>query len=374
MDPLDIGVNPGDLVGVVQKKDPMGSSERWFVDNGVKQGFVPARVLASVGQFDAEKEVAASTAVAAASASPPAAAAAAKKEEEEEAPPRPSHEYDDVAEDEEDMDEDKADLIKGAKPTRKAPPVPPPQPTASAKKQEARLVEDEDEIKVAPVEEEDVEPQSIRPEDDIAIEDVYQSGSQRSNDRSEAPSYGETGGSVVETSASVYGGSQEHLAATKKVGLSYRYEEIAAEAAEAAAASAEAAEAAAASGAAAGATSTAAPPSENNSDPSQDLSPIYEEIHGGSRSTVSSSSCATSHSSSSGANANASAAASVVSGAISAEVHAAKGKFHYSLYGFVASDSTMLSVKRGQVIRVIQVRNSISSFSLFILTCENFLR
>ena len=33
-DALDIGVNPGDLVGVIQTKDPMGNSNRWFVDNG----------------------------------------------------------------------------------------------------------------------------------------------------------------------------------------------------------------------------------------------------------------------------------------------------------------------------------------------------
>jgi hypothetical protein len=42
---MDLGVNPGDLVGVVQKKDPMGNAKRWFVDNGLKQGFVPAHVL-----------------------------------------------------------------------------------------------------------------------------------------------------------------------------------------------------------------------------------------------------------------------------------------------------------------------------------------
>ena len=36
-DPFDVGVHPGDLVGVIQKKDPMGDSKRWFVDNGVTQ-------------------------------------------------------------------------------------------------------------------------------------------------------------------------------------------------------------------------------------------------------------------------------------------------------------------------------------------------
>ena len=48
---LDIGLNPGDLVGVIQKKDPMGNTDRWFVDNGVNQGFVPSRVLNEIDGF-----------------------------------------------------------------------------------------------------------------------------------------------------------------------------------------------------------------------------------------------------------------------------------------------------------------------------------
>ena len=40
---LDIGVNAGDLVGVVQQKDPLGNRDRWFVDNGQAQGFVQSR-------------------------------------------------------------------------------------------------------------------------------------------------------------------------------------------------------------------------------------------------------------------------------------------------------------------------------------------
>ena len=36
-DALDIAVNPGDLVGIIQKKDPMGNTKRWFVDNGITQ-------------------------------------------------------------------------------------------------------------------------------------------------------------------------------------------------------------------------------------------------------------------------------------------------------------------------------------------------
>ena len=48
-DALDIGVNPGDLVGVIQTKDPMGNSKRWFVDNGESQGFLPAHILNPIG-------------------------------------------------------------------------------------------------------------------------------------------------------------------------------------------------------------------------------------------------------------------------------------------------------------------------------------
>lgn len=44
-----MSVNPGDLVGVIQKKDPMGSTKRWFVDNGVSQGFLPAHILNPIG-------------------------------------------------------------------------------------------------------------------------------------------------------------------------------------------------------------------------------------------------------------------------------------------------------------------------------------
>jgi len=36
-------------VGVVQKKDPMGSDKRWFVDNGLTQGFLPYHVLTAFG-------------------------------------------------------------------------------------------------------------------------------------------------------------------------------------------------------------------------------------------------------------------------------------------------------------------------------------
>ena len=55
-DQLDIGVNAGDLVGVVQQKDPLGNRDRWFVDNGQAQGFVQSRVLGPIGDTVAEME------------------------------------------------------------------------------------------------------------------------------------------------------------------------------------------------------------------------------------------------------------------------------------------------------------------------------
>ena len=33
-DLMDLSLNAGDLVGVIQEKDPMGNRDRWFVDNG----------------------------------------------------------------------------------------------------------------------------------------------------------------------------------------------------------------------------------------------------------------------------------------------------------------------------------------------------
>ncbi|XP_012517230.1 PREDICTED: dynamin-binding protein [Propithecus coquereli] len=55
---LDVSLLEGDLVGVIKKKDPMGSQNRWLIDNGVTKGFVyssflkpynPRRSDASVG-------------------------------------------------------------------------------------------------------------------------------------------------------------------------------------------------------------------------------------------------------------------------------------------------------------------------------------
>ena len=101
-DQLDIGVNAGDLVGVVQQKDPLGNRDRWFVDNGLAQGFVQSRVLGPIGDTVAEEAVYA-----------PAPLGA----------PRPvaRNQYDDVAPDE-DAPSEAAAAAK--QPVRKAPPVP----------------------------------------------------------------------------------------------------------------------------------------------------------------------------------------------------------------------------------------------------------
>lgn len=99
-DALDIGVNPGDLVGVIQTKDPMGNSKRWFVDNGVTQGFLPANILNPIGT-ELEPE-----------AQPVAAPSQNICEEGK------TNAYDDVAE------EDVVAENEEKKPVRKAPPVP----------------------------------------------------------------------------------------------------------------------------------------------------------------------------------------------------------------------------------------------------------
>lgn len=42
---LDVSLLEGDLVGVIKKKDPMGSQNRWLIDNGVTKGFVYSSFL-----------------------------------------------------------------------------------------------------------------------------------------------------------------------------------------------------------------------------------------------------------------------------------------------------------------------------------------
>ena len=83
---------------------------------------------------------------------------------------------------------------------------------------------------------------------------------------------------------------------------------------------------------------------------SQDLSPIYEEIHGGSRASVSSrGSCA----SSGGRSASSRSASTSNSSHSNSSANSDLGKFFYSLYDFEATDATMLTAKRGQVVRVV---------------------
>ena len=267
---------PGDLVGVIQKKDPMGSTDRWFVDNGVAQGFVPARVLGSLGHNGGGgSDSKPSGRMPAPLPEPVPPVADSEQEETHGANSVGSHAYDDVAEND-DADEGDCDTIT-KKPVRKAPPLPPPIDNVggTSNSNTGSVTYDNS---VDPIGD------AVEPREGNANQENDTSDSSKTNvgtsDRSGSP--------PIRTN-------------------SHGYEEIAA-----------ASEASA----------------EVNSQ--QDLSPIYEEIHGGSRSTAS-----TSSSSSSNTNANASALLN-------------HGKFHYSLYDFTATDSTMLNLGRGQVIRVIQ--------------------
>ncbi|XP_061911615.1 dynamin-binding protein isoform X3 [Entelurus aequoreus] len=42
---LDVSILEGDLVGVIKQQDPMGSNNRWLIDNGVSKGFVYSSFL-----------------------------------------------------------------------------------------------------------------------------------------------------------------------------------------------------------------------------------------------------------------------------------------------------------------------------------------
>ncbi|XP_045924596.1 dynamin-binding protein isoform X1 [Micropterus dolomieu] len=42
---LDVSIQEGDLVGVIKQQDPMGSNNRWLIDNGVAKGFVYSSFL-----------------------------------------------------------------------------------------------------------------------------------------------------------------------------------------------------------------------------------------------------------------------------------------------------------------------------------------
>uniref|UniRef100_A0A1A8LE62 Dynamin-binding protein n=1 Tax=Nothobranchius pienaari TaxID=704102 RepID=A0A1A8LE62_9TELE len=42
---LDVSIQEGDLVGVIKQQDPLGSQNRWLIDNGVTKGFVYSSFL-----------------------------------------------------------------------------------------------------------------------------------------------------------------------------------------------------------------------------------------------------------------------------------------------------------------------------------------
>ncbi|XP_072229981.1 dynamin-binding protein isoform X3 [Leuresthes tenuis] len=42
---LDVSISEGDLIGVIKQQDPMGSNNRWLIDNGVTKGFVYSSFL-----------------------------------------------------------------------------------------------------------------------------------------------------------------------------------------------------------------------------------------------------------------------------------------------------------------------------------------
>lgn len=50
IDVLDLDIKTGDLVAVIKNKDPLGGTEKWYVDNGIAQGFVPANILVKAYQ------------------------------------------------------------------------------------------------------------------------------------------------------------------------------------------------------------------------------------------------------------------------------------------------------------------------------------
>ncbi|NXX38691.1 DNMBP protein, partial [Tricholaema leucomelas] len=54
---LDVSLLEGDIVGVIKKKDPMGSQNRWLIDNGVTKGFVYSSFLKPYNQRRSQSDV-----------------------------------------------------------------------------------------------------------------------------------------------------------------------------------------------------------------------------------------------------------------------------------------------------------------------------
>ena len=51
---LDLDVRAGDLVAVIQQKDPLGNRDRWFCDSGLDKGFISASLLKPYKQSEQE--------------------------------------------------------------------------------------------------------------------------------------------------------------------------------------------------------------------------------------------------------------------------------------------------------------------------------
>ncbi|CAH1786582.1 unnamed protein product [Owenia fusiformis] len=58
---MDMDAVAGDLVGLIKDKDPMGGKDRWFIDNGVKKGFVPSSILVALSQVQGDSNIGAQT-------------------------------------------------------------------------------------------------------------------------------------------------------------------------------------------------------------------------------------------------------------------------------------------------------------------------
>ncbi|XP_077862190.1 dynamin-binding protein-like, partial [Saccoglossus kowalevskii] len=51
-DSMDISCNRGDMVAVIKQQDPMGGNDKWYVDNGVTQGFIASSILEPCSDVD----------------------------------------------------------------------------------------------------------------------------------------------------------------------------------------------------------------------------------------------------------------------------------------------------------------------------------
>ncbi|XP_041714198.1 dynamin-binding protein isoform X2 [Coregonus clupeaformis] len=54
---LDVSMLVGDIVGVIKQQDPMGSNNRWLIDNGVSKGFVYSSFLKPYNQRRSQSDV-----------------------------------------------------------------------------------------------------------------------------------------------------------------------------------------------------------------------------------------------------------------------------------------------------------------------------